>query len=950
VPSQLITYEQFQALVKGLIKTPITLTEHARSIYSERYCKRLANGSIESIEERLAACAVDIASAEMEYAPGSPKEKLAAVEKLAKQIYAGMIDKQFLFNTPTLMNFGRFKKSGSDHIQENQMGSACFVLPIADTFGDENPGDGILDQIKHQGLIHKSGGGTGFSFARLRPSGSIIGYDKEIHKDKSIDWDSSTGITSGPLSFLKYLYDQETNAIKQGNSRRGANMGVQRIDHPDFLDHLYAKFGSRDSDGESLIVNFNLSFAITDEFMKAARDNKYFRLVNPHNGRPVPGQDICSQSRFEEILKSNRVNPYNPLTVPSLYMKTNSSDIVNGYTGQIIGFDDGDCIKINARMILHEIARIAASNGEPGLIFIDRMNEYNPTPDIGPIEATNPCGEQPLLPYEACNLASINLSRFVVYDKKENPSLDFESMKKTISLVVRSLDNVIDRSDFPLKKITNAVTTTRKIGLGVMGFADMLYKLGIPYDSSESVELSEKIAEFLYIEGRKASVELAEEKGTFPAYTGSIYDSESPNFLAGRIMDYNCKPRNSTVTTIAPTGTISRLNETSSGIEPTFSLVYRSKIMNKVMDNVSHGFVELAKKKGFYSDGLMKAVRDNGGTLGITDQTPSDIVDAIQSIPEEFRDVLQTSAGGQISSQCHIDIQAAFQKYNDSSISKTVILPSGSGVEDVLSTYFSAWTKGLKGITIYIDKSRSIQVLNTTDMRQNRATDKPPYQRPLVQESITVELPIGDPLKKPGEFEEKSEVVFTTLAFDRSSRRVNSIFQNMSFGSSHELIYLIAQNKAWSRLLKMSGGDLAQLERELRGLPRAHHEGTISEDGTMKTRISNDTIPNAALKTVWFIKYMTESYTNWEVSSMNKRYRDYHNGKVMLKDIIKFEGDVKFDNEAGLPSILPKSDVLIVNNSVLKPKMCPYCKREDPPFHLEEKCIMYDCCGQSKCS
>lgn len=985
------------------------------------------------------------------------------------------------------------------------------------------------------------------------------------------------------------------NGFVSHNSRRGANMGVQRIDHPDFLDHIYAKFNSSDNQE---ISNFNLSLAVTDEFMECAKKDSYYRLYNPHTEKHLVLEDVCSQERFEEIRKKNKINPSAPMTIPSLYMEKGSRDVINAYTGKAIGFYDGEYIKIRARSVLFEISRLAAKNGEPGLIYIDRMNEFNPTPNLGSIKCTNPClsgdtlvavadgrnsvsikelaeegkdvpvycldeqgkiaikkmrnpritgydeqmykvtisnghsirvtgnhkfrisageyrkakdlkmgdslllmdlndvtclswelesegvqyvnsslvdhdsediqeykealsqgynakiedgvvfvkkvcehcnntfsipykqrevafcsfncnyvadrntervqeylseesetckvisvekdgrdvvyngtvdefhnffvggfreknsfssdkflylnnlqcGEQPLQKLEACNLGSINLSSFVKYSNGE-PRFSFKEMAKYIRILVRALDNVIDRNDFPIEGIRKAVNKTRKIGLGVMGFADALYKLKIPYDSEKAIEFAESIAKSIAKHARNASKELAKEKEVFPAFKGSIYDKNSDNFLEGKTLDYDIKLRNATVTTIAPTGSTSRLCETSSGIEPSFSLAYISKINNNEYMNVSNGFVEIAKREGFYSEELMGAIKANDGKVKWNEDTDERIVEELKVIPEEYREIFQTSAGGDISSACHVDVQATFQKYCDSSISKTITFPAGSDESDVLESYFDAWEKGCKGITVYIDKSRDLQVLNTTGSTSSGKDEEyEKYHRPLAQQSFTVELPFGNPLKKIGEYEADSEVVFTTIAFDPINKRVNSIFQNTSYGNSHEIIHLITENKAWSKLLKRCDGNLSELEEELETLPSAHHEGSETEDGTMRTRVNNDTTPNAALKTIYFMKYITNCYQNWSFQDMNDRMKDYLLGKVTLKEIIKFKGELEVVEEEGLPSILPKNKDLVVNSSVINPEVCPYCKRLDPPFHLEEGCIMYDCCSNSKCS
>jgi len=578
------------------VKDELKLSLNALKVLERRYLRKDEYGRpIETPLEMFERVARNIAEAEKNYGKDP--------EDAYKKFFELMTSLKFLPNSPTLMNAGT----------ELQQLAACFVLPVGDSIEE------IFDAVKYTALIHKTGGGTGFSFTHLRPKNDVV--------------KSTGGIASGPLSFMR-VFDVATDIIKQGGKRRGANMGILRYDHPDIFDFITAK------STEGILSNFNISVAITEEFMKAVENDEEIDLINPRDGKPVR--------------------------------------------------------RVKARVIFDLLVYNAWKSGDPGIIFVDRLDRDNPTPHIGHIESTNPCGEQPLLPYEACNLGSINLSKFV-----KDGKIDYDDLKEVVYTAVHFLDNVIDMSRYPLEQIDRMVRGNRKIGLGVMGFADMLIQLGIPYNSDEALQKAEEIMSFISKTAKEKSRQLAEERGAFPNFKGSVFDQRGDPPI-----------RNATLTTIAPTGTISIIGGCSSGIEPLFAVVYIRNVMEGAeLLEVNPYFERTAKEQGFYSEELMREVARTGS------------VQHVRGIPEKVKRLFVTAHD--IHPEWHVRMQAAFQKHVDNAVSKTVNLPYHATPRDVEMIYMLGYKLGVKGITVYRDGSKSEQVIYIGDSR-NRSKTTPP--------------------------------------------------------------------------------------------------------------------------------------------------------------------------------------------------------------------------------
>lgn len=642
------------------------LSENALRVLERRYLLKDEQGNVcEKPEDMFRRVAKAIAAADNIYNQGGDTSEIEDI------FFNLMNELRFMPNSPTLMNAGRAL---------GQL-SACFVLPVGDSMEE------IFEAVKNAALIHKSGGGTGFSFSRLRPSGATV--------------NSTGGVASGPVSFMR-VFNTATEAVKQGGTRRGANMGILRVDHPDIMEFISCKENTSD------ITNFNISVGITEEFMRAVRADAHYDLIDPHKKVKVSSK--------------------------------------------------------SAREVFGKIVQMAHKNGEPGIIFLDRLNRENVVPAFAEIESTNPCGEQPLLPYESCNLGSINLNAFVV-----DGSIDYDDLGETVEHAVHFLDNVITVNRYPLPEIDEMTKKLRKIGLGIMGFADVLYRLGIPYDSEEGIAVAKELMSFIDKRAKETSMKLAETRGTFPMFEESTLSTPI---------------RNATVTTIAPTGTISIICEASSGVEPLFALAYIRNVMdNDLLTEVNPYFEEVAKERGFYSDELMQKIAKRGTLHGL------------KEVPADIRKIFVTAHD--ISPEYHIRMQAAFQEHTDNAVSKTVNFKNSATERDVADVYNLAFDLGCKGVTIYRDGSRENQVLNIGE--------KPtiiPRARPDITRGVTQKIKIG------------CGNLYVTVNYDEDG--ICEVFTNLGRAGGCP-----SQSEATSRLVSTalrSGLDIDVVIDQLRGI------------------------------------------------------------------------------------------------------------------------------------
>ena len=678
--SEILTADEFSPQARGQVVSGIKLSQNALRVLEKRYLMKDKEGKvIETPRALFRRVAKHIAKAELIY------DAKADVSFWEKIFYKVVADLEFLPNSPTLMNAGR---------ELGQL-SACFVIPVDDSM------ESIFDAVKYTALIHKSGGGTGFSFSRLRPERDRVG--------------STGGIASGPISFMR-TFDVTTDVIKQGGMRRGANMAILNVDHPDILKFITVK------GDPNALTNFNLSVAVTDEFMEAVRKGTDYDLINPQSGA-------------------------------------------------VVG-------KLSAKEVFDKIVEMAWRTGDPGVVFIDEINRHNPTPELGKIESTNPCGEQPLLPFESCNLGSINLSKVVTQQNGE-PKIDYTRLSRIVRLAVHFLDDVIDVNRFPLPQIEERTRATRKIGLGVMGFADMLIQLGISYDSEQGLAIAEEVARFISEEANRASLELGEQRGVFPAFEGSVYDvPDGPRF------------RNATRTTVAPTGSLSIIANCSSGIEPIFALSYVRHILEgEELVEVNPYFEQVAKDRGFYSPELMKDLALGGK------------IRDIEGIPEDVKRIFVTAYD--IAPEWHVKMQAAFQRSCDSAVSKTVNFAYEATPEDIANVYILAYGEKLKGITIYRDRSRESQVLTVGEVATEAEGRLVPRKRPKVTRGVTERVNTG------------CGYIYVTLNFDEHG--VVEVFSTLGKAGG----CAAAQLEAISRLVSLSlrsGVDLASVVKQLRGI------------------------------------------------------------------------------------------------------------------------------------
>jgi len=779
-------------------------SEQALRVLRERYLLRDLEGKvIETPDEMCWRVAWDIASAEVVW--GASREDVVL---LAKKFYRLLISHKFLPNSPTLMNAGT--GNGLQY-------SACFVLPVDDSLV------GIFDAIKYQALIHQSGGGTGFSFSRLRPKGSVV--------------KSSKGTASGPISFMR-IFDAATNEIKQGGKRRGANMGILRVDHPDIMDFIHCK-----DDGG--ITNFNISVAITDKFMEA-------------------------------------------------YQKGENYDLVNPKTGQKSG-------ELSAREVFEEICKGAHKTGDPGLIFIDRINKSfaNPVPSLGPIESTNPCGEQPLYPFDSCNLGSIFLTYFVKDDpaRPDKKQVDWEGLVETVKIATRFMDNVIEMNPYPLSQIRQTTLAIRRIGLGVGGWADMLIELGIPYDCEEAINLGEQIMKTIQETAIETSRELARERGPFPLWHASIYKNEKPR-------------RNSTVTTIAPTGSISIIAGTSSGIEPLFAIAYRHIVKDKHLDRIltfiNPMFEEIAKQRGFWSEELKEKITQTG------------VVGEIEEIPQDVRRIFVTAH--EIDPVWHIRTQAAFQKYTDNAVSKTINLKHEASIDDIKKAYLLAWETGCRGVTVFRDGCKDSQVLNL-GVKDKKDTLPKTWERPLQLSGSTykIKTPIG--------------TAWITVNSDNNGNPIE-LFINVGKAGSDIQAIAEALGRVISKSLKF-GGPLTPRDKALVIIDQLRGIGGRRSVGFGPNKILS--LPDA-------VAVALSMYLGLKVNG-NGVY-NYSNSTTEQAGAVVVANSATISNETGGlndPTMASASHLLLDRPG----DICPSCGAGTLVF--EEGCVKCQSCGYSEC-
>ncbi len=776
------------------------LTENSRKVLHRRYQAKDREGNvIEEADQMFRRVAHNLAQADKNY--GATKKQIAAIEE---EFYQAMRRLEYLPNSPTLMNAGR----------ELQMLSACFVLPVQDSM------EAIFETVKQATLVQKSGGGTGFAFSQLRPEGDIVG--------------STGGVASGPVSFMR-AFDGATEAVKQGSTRRGANMGILHVTHPDIL-----RFISSKEDGKS-ISNFNISVSVTEEWMEKVSNGEEYDLINPRTGKA---------------------------------------------TGQL-----------NAREVFNQLAEMAWRTGDPGIVFLDRINKDNPNPQLGEIQSTNPCGEQPLLPYESCNLGSINLTRMVRYTE-DGAEIDWDRLEQVIKTSVHMLDNVIDMNEYPIPQIDEMSKKTRRIGLGVMGFADLLIQLGIPYDSEEALEVGEDVMGFIEDKTNEASVGLAEVRGVFPAWEDSIY-----NYPGGPRL------RNSAPTTIAPTGTISIIAGCSSGVEPLFALSYVRNVMDNTRLVEGNPFFEaVARKEGFYSLDLMEKLVEKGS-----------LHDIDGDIPQWARQLFVTSHD--ITPEWHVRMQASFQKYTDNAVSKTINFPANATVQDISDAYMLAYKLGCKGITIYRDGSKENQVLSTGETGKHSAGSNGQTEAatlPALYPQAQVLTPRGRPQEMIGITERIRTghgSMYITINFDEESKPFE-VFSTLGKAGGCDS----AQLEAISRLVSLalrSGIGITEVIGQLRGITCCP-----AWDNGVLVRSAPDAVALAL-----------ERHTAAEAG------QDSGIGAPGVAGV-----QLKLSSDAKSHSVGSKSHV--VSNGHQTRTQCPDC---NAPVAFQEGCLLCTACGWNKC-
>jgi ribonucleoside-diphosphate reductase alpha chain len=784
----------------------VNLRPNARVILEKRYLKQENGKVVETAEDMIYRVACVVAGIEEDKYGKSKKD----TEALAREFYTIMANLEFMPNSPTLMNAGR---------DLGQL-SACFVLPVEDSM------EKIFDAIKNAAIIHKSGGGTGFSFSRLRPKNSMVR--------------STGGVASGPISFMK-VFNSATEAVKQGGTRRGANMGILRVDHPDIVEFIQCKEDNKD------ITNFNISVGITEDFMRAVSEERLYDLIDPHKGTTVG--------------------------------------------------------ELSAPEIFNMIVKHAWQNGEPGIVFLDRLNEGNPTPLQGEIEATNPCGEQPLLPNEACNLGSINL-RLMVVEENGKMVINWERLSQVVRLSVRFLDDVIDVNQYPLPIIDQVVKGNRKIGLGVMGFADMLILLQTSYASEEAVEYAEKVMKFIQTEARIESQRLAEERGTFPNYQGSIYDGV-------------IKLRNATLTTIAPTGTISMICGASSGVEPLFAVAYTKTVMDGTsLVEVNPLFEAYAHEYGFYTQELMQKIAEKGTVRGF------------QEVPIWVQEIFTTAH--EIAPEWHIRIQAAFQKYTDNAVSKTINFANSATQEDIAEAYWLAYKLNCKGLTVYRDGSREEQVLSLgTSATQVQAEKMGEDKDLLASEQVIPKIPFVPEVN-------------TVVPRPRPTTTVG-VTEKIKIGCGNLYVSVNADEKGICEVFTntgRAGGCTSQSEATARLVSIALRSG-LNVD-TVIEQIKGIRCPACIRREGVQVTSCPDA-----IARIIKKYYDVGiNFASVQKRTLEAASEAVKSNVVQREKTKEKVTGRLVRTDIAKENACPECGM---PINHESGCVVCTHCGYSKC-
>ena len=784
----------------------LDLSENALKVIEKRYLvKDRDRKPTETPEEMFHRVAGHIAKGDAVY--GANKEK---IEKTESEFYEIMSKLEFLPNSPTFTGAGT--KLG-------QL-AACFVLPIEDDMTK------ILKTQMDMGLIHKSGGGTGFSFSRLRPKNSAVG--------------TTGGVSSGPIGFLQ-MYNDTTECIKQGGTRRGANMGILRVDHPDILDFINYK----EKDGT--LNNFNISVALTKDFMDALTEDREYDLINPHTKKVAA--------------------------------------------------------KLKAKDVFDQIIAGAWRNGEPGVIFLDKINEKNPTPQVGEIEATNPCGEQPLLPYESCNLGAINLKRFVKKNKEGKFEFNWDRLDKIMPMVVHFMDNSIDMNRYPIPEIEKMTKQNRKIGITVMGFADMLYDLGIAYDSDEGLAMAEKVMSFIERRSHEESANLAKARGEFPNFKGSIWDKKDAP-----------KMHNAATTSCNPTGTLSIIGSCSSGIEPFFALAYTKTVMdNDALPEVNEHFMRIAKERGFYSEELLNEVLKTGS------------IQKIDAVPEDVKNIFKVSSD--IHPDWHVKMQAAFQRHTDGAISKTINFPNSATEEEVRKAYLLAYELSCKGLTVYRDGSRAYQVLTTGKQDDKKTEDEetPMEQHTIVASGITIVPRTRPEITRGYTYRIKTAYgkLYITINNDENDQPFE-IFSHLGKAGG----FFAAKAEAICRLMSLalrSGVDPEEMIEQLKGIRGP--TPTWGEDGKMIL-----SLPDAVAQTL-------EKHISREQGKLDLDFSETETLK-----------DHSFDQEAMQAQFSNGYSQDEKVKSMADMGEAPACPDCGSMLELSEGCLKCHACGYSKCA